>query len=447
MWRPWRKTRETESEAHATPLREFVYLDEVSVYSLYASRHGPVPEEFTATQSSAIKGEAGSSVGAGVPGLAKGDVRSRVEAARSRGTQVVRRSSIQTTFKELVEGQGREFALRRIAATAPDDLATWDAVLEAAGRGGAPPWIVDPTALRRGQLLELEVDLEAEETYAAAATTAALTQLISEVPEMQASIGHHAIGMTLAVSRILERLHAGLVPLRGRVNDYCVAAIGGREWLIHDALASRLPAPPALLMPLFIVGVAEEDLFWKDIRRVVFSRSRYSVMARLARDDLHSDWTSMKLLEVIKHSIPPLAAQLEAGPRSFLSAAREHSSNDDARRKDLRNALVAYATQLAARHGKTIEPRELDAAGLLDVDDIDPDVPTVKLRPLFRGISEHLAETLTVEGDALGEGLLRDATLAAAGFGLDDEADEASPSTSPAKAERFLDAEFVGIYW
>jgi hypothetical protein len=48
QFRQWRRRWAAKNEKGM--LREFVYLDEVSVYSLIASRLGPIAAEFTDTQ-------------------------------------------------------------------------------------------------------------------------------------------------------------------------------------------------------------------------------------------------------------------------------------------------------------------------------------------------------------------------------------------------------------
>jgi hypothetical protein len=46
------------------PRREFVYLDEVSVYSLLASRLGSIPEQLTKSASESLQSEINSAIGA-----------------------------------------------------------------------------------------------------------------------------------------------------------------------------------------------------------------------------------------------------------------------------------------------------------------------------------------------------------------------------------------------
>ena len=57
-WWSWRRWRAAGQNRH-TPLREFVYLDEVSVYSLIASRLGPIAAEFSETQTESLQDQSG----------------------------------------------------------------------------------------------------------------------------------------------------------------------------------------------------------------------------------------------------------------------------------------------------------------------------------------------------------------------------------------------------
>lgn len=74
-------------KATETPLRQFVYLDEVSVYSLIASRFGPIAAEFTEKQTASLQTEIKPSLGAG-SGVAKAGVDSRLTTGQTQESQV-----------------------------------------------------------------------------------------------------------------------------------------------------------------------------------------------------------------------------------------------------------------------------------------------------------------------------------------------------------------------
>ena len=79
------------------PLREFVYLDEVSVYSLLASRKGGIATEFTENQTASLNSSVGGEIGIGFAG-AKASVESSRRSSRvKRPRCCVRRSSRQAS--------------------------------------------------------------------------------------------------------------------------------------------------------------------------------------------------------------------------------------------------------------------------------------------------------------------------------------------------------------
>ena len=78
----WRWRRKRASKRQKAPLREFVYLDEVSVYSLIASRLGPIAAEFTEKQTASLQSETKSSLSVG-SGVAKVGVDSRALAGQT----------------------------------------------------------------------------------------------------------------------------------------------------------------------------------------------------------------------------------------------------------------------------------------------------------------------------------------------------------------------------
>src|SRR3569832_962441 len=99
QFRAWlrRTRRKRAAKRLKAMLREFVYLDEVSVYSLLASRLGPLATEFTDTERASLKIEA---VGVG--------------GGTEVGSQVLRKSTVQTSFKELYELEISSLAMRPV---------------------------------------------------------------------------------------------------------------------------------------------------------------------------------------------------------------------------------------------------------------------------------------------------------------------------------------------
>ena len=91
----------------------------------------------------------------------------------------------------------------------------------------------------------------------------------------------------LSVNAVLKKLPAGLVPVRGRATHYVLIRAADQEWVIHRKVLHQLPEDWAEQgQAIDMVAVAEASLFWKDIRRVLFAGSRYSLLCRIGRDGL-----------------------------------------------------------------------------------------------------------------------------------------------------------------
>ena len=253
-WRwPWYrepKTRAAPAARH--PLREFVYLDEVSVYSLLASRSGPIPTDFTDTETESLKGEASSGLSVGVPGT-KGEVGSRAETATSSSSQIVRKSSAQARFKQFLKAEQHGF----VFSVDP----------EASGGSVA-------TSFRRGDLFEMSVELDADETFRASTTIASLVEILNqEGAQLIAPVDRVEMQQAVAFNRILERLLVGLVPIRAKAVEYAVVRRNGTPRIIERSALVDLPsAERESAKSLSVVGFAQQDLFWKDLPdRIVWS--------------------------------------------------------------------------------------------------------------------------------------------------------------------------------
>ena len=129
------------------------------------------------------------------------------------------------------------------------------------------------------------------------------------------------IGPVESVRNLLEALRGGLVPIRGRIQRYDVAQVGGVEWLAHHLLLDQLPAESvAGRRPAWVVGVAEEKLFWRDLRRVLFAGTTFRVFGRLARDGAQESWSAFQLAQVLETAIPELEETLARAKAAGFSA-------------------------------------------------------------------------------------------------------------------------------
>ena len=68
------------------------------------------------------------------------------------------------------------------------------------------------------------------------------------------------------------------------------------------------------MRPLYVVGVAEAELFWRDLRRILFSSSDYRMLCRLGRTSAQRTWTPVKLTDVLEGVVPDLRRMVDRIP-------------------------------------------------------------------------------------------------------------------------------------
>lgn len=456
--RRWRRRRKA-AKNHNTPLREFIYLDEVSVYSLNASRLGAIAAEFTNTETSSLQSGGEVSL-AGNVGAATAGAKATGSSTRTQQSQVVRRSIVQTTFREFYEHEKDRLATRAIPEDAQvpdlnslDDLYAKEEELKADGL------IIDPKQFRRGALLEMEVELETARIFQFSTIIKELVEIIQENTALF-GIDEESFNEGRSYGRIIEQLLAGLVPIRGLAVDYVRMVLGGRELVVHRKLSERLLAdglpgdgPPAK-SPLYVVGVTEEALYWKDIRRVLFSGTRFRVLCRMSQDGIRNSWTPIKLRDVLAKMSSNVAENIDSLALGdfFGGTPDNRDGSDDKRRRALRAALYGYTASLAEEHGENLSPKDV-----LDIENLVERYQgsfgsTTGMKEGFDAIAARLALSFGAQTDSRTEKKRRSDTLDAAGLSFTGElvsATEPSDDTPAelAQEDHVLDTEFIAIYW
>ena len=456
-FRAWRHRRAHARDARAQSgtRREFVYLDEVSVYSLLASRKGAIATDFAESQTASLNSEIGSSMGGGF-GMAKAEIKSRMETAQSNTSQVHRRAIIQTSFKELHDLERSDVRLAGVRdnsripeVSSCSDLERDLELHLAAGR------VVDPQALRRGDLIEAEVVLEADPIFRVSAIVTTIREILDENMQMFRAKNGDQLAEMRSIGRLLESLLADLVPIRGILVDFKVAEIDGQEYLVHRDLFDQFDeSRDALLRDAVVVGVAQRDLFWKDIRRVLFSGSQFTVYCRLAGEGVQEGWRPIKLMDVL-HDIHPVFGEqignLGETALHAMEAAGEESQQPNSLSGEGQDALLRrYVTMLADSHS-----RELDAAQIADViAGVERPVGWAEmvdgrrsvLAEVTRRVDAEL-EVVTTRESACHLRMVATLDVGIGYLGPGESQAPAPPSTHVGSSARFLEADIIAIYW
>jgi hypothetical protein len=437
-----RASREKVRGPH-NALREFVYLDEVSVFSLVSSLRGSVATDITTSQSDSLLGEVSSS-GTASAGVAKASVGARAQATISSGTQVLRKATVQATFRELASDiadrrplVAEPIALPKLEGTRAKLLKTWKEERLAASVG----------SLSRGDIFEAKVKLSAEAAYELSAVVGAFAGLSDALSELQ-NVRIDGLHDAISANALLVALFDGLVPIRGRMVDFVSIEVEGTEWVVHRQLGAHLADETgAELRPIDVVAVAEATSFWRDVRRVLFSESEFTVLARVARSGLQQSWSPIKLSDVVGKVAPEVGSQLSAiAMPSTADTAPSHESE----RHRLHRALDAFARAITTDSGIDWDETDVDIEVLLDTYEESRQDGIRRLRAPFGQLLANLEERGLQTADRVQVAEIRSSCLQAVGLLPQGDAGPPAAPTNPTPAEsavRLLDTEVIAIYW
>ena len=386
-----------------------------------------------------------------------------MQSSQGEASQVSRKAIIQSSFKELYDIERSTLAL---CPASMDQLPNIDSNLDIERLLGSPEatgLLVDPSRLHRGDLLQVEVDLEADPIFRMATIITTLVGLMEDNEELLKNAVPAQLSEVRSVAHLLDSLLAGLVPIRGRLVDYKWIRLCNRDVLIHRELLRQVPADVLSgAYPAFLVGVAQRELFWKDIRHVLFSQARYTVFCRLATDGLADRWSPIKMADVFSgitsdfdEMIRALGDELMSGFRAGVRSAAIGAPADAPPTMLRRDAQVGelllrkYAASLARYHNRDIEPSVIEAlahgrwGAEHSLDSVD------SYRPVFSEVTKGVNNSLGVEtppdvAHDLRVQVLREASL---GETPDLDSSAASGIHLGPQRERFLDSEVIAIYW
>jgi hypothetical protein len=350
---------------------------------------------------------------------------------------------VQSAFRDL----HASVASQTLALRKPGDEDTPRHSLEPDGR-----WVLDASKLDRGRLLEAEIELQTDFAFRFHAVISAFVEMFDEGLDEFTAVDEAELERLRVLTRLLDRLMTGLVPIRGRVAEWVVVTQGEKDVVAHRRVIDGLDIEVAAL-PLYVVGVAEQRLFWRDIRRVGFSNSSYRVFGRVARSGVLTTWTPLKLLDVIRDVLPQVEGQLAQaiGPEAFQAlaagAATGTAGGDQADVK-LRVAAEVFIGGIAGANGREVseaDRTELVAEALRRGGELSS---VEAIRQFFGPLTSDIDRRLGIETQPQQEADWRLAAVQAAGVGLG-----AVPTSTPAPVprialeERYLETEIVGLYW
>ena len=457
-WWTWIRSRNTRNGAREA-LREFVYLDDVSVYSILASRTGGITTQFTESQRASVTSDTGGSGGIGL-GATRVTMDAKSRSVDARNSEVLSKAVIQTNFKELYELERDTLAVKVLdSGAAPESVRVCDLkrMLDQGNERNA--WVIDPESLSRGDLIEVELALEADPIFHMVSVFSTVMGVFEDNEHLLGYDVAAQLPQVASLVRVLEGLLAGLVPVRGRLVQYKYATIGDQDALIHQKVIDQMAIDDlAPLRSAYVVGVAERGLFWKDVRRVLFSGAEYTAFCRVATEGVAKTWHPVKVANVLRGIVPnfdELMVDLSEMARTTIgdrgdSRGRKSNGNQQASKK----IVLAYAESMADHFGQPLTSEARDMIGRAIPDTVDWLGSVDEKRSVFTTVTEIVEDVLGAKGGVDGETRFkfRNAALNAAGLSgvVSETADGVSRSGErlPANSDVvFLDTEIIAIYW
>ena len=441
-----RPRREKEVEAvvpDKTDLREFVYLDEVSLRSLLSSLEGDLRDGASAQASDNLQAEISGA-------LKAGHSLAGAEANLSSRFQTTTGSMIQTTTKATVQSWFKDFrtidGIRLIELAKPKEPAVDEGALLSTTDTSL---LVGAEDLMRGELVEFRVRLSADPVYRLGTIVSELSGMASDYPEMFEAGGSLAsLRDAQPLGKVLDRLLVGLIPIRAHAVDYSIVTIRGIKYVAHNTLLRGLGLPSE---PLQIVGITEQVGYWKDLRRVLFSEAEVTLLGRIARTGLHASWTPVKLADLFSDFAPNLVSQINAAGQISFDVPQAPTQN--ANEIKLANALRLYADSILEANGSVPSSTEQNLL-LQEISSLSGRCGSVsEQRSAFAIMRNRVADLTGATVGARRELKLREQARMAAGLPLfpalaASVVSNATTSTnSPVEVENILDAEIVAIYW
>lgn len=449
-WHRWRdrprrkKSTAPEAQPSGDDLREFVYLDEVSLRSLLSSLQGDLRDSRSEETADQFQAEAAANLEAANALVGTAGVSSRFQTTNSSTIQTSRKATVQSWFRDFRALAGlRLIEVTEVEAPAVDLqalLTTTDKSLFATSED-----------LRRGKLVEFRVRLSADPVYRLSTMVTEFSGMADDFPDMfAAGDALRSLQEVQPVNKILERLLAGLIPIRAIAVDYSVITVNELEYVVHNALLKNLDVERE---PLQIVGLTEHLAYWKDLRRVLFSDAEFTLLGRVARSGVQASWTPVKLADMFQALVPDLVKQINAAGRLPL-AGTQTTTTEDPNHTKLGKALELYVeASLTATDKRLSESDQTLLATELRTLSARSGTASDQ-RAAFALTSARLRELTGERVKPKRDLELREQARLSSGLslfpGLSSSPPLPAPPSAPAEeaeTEHLIDVEVIAIYW
>ena len=303
--------------------------------------------------------------------------------------------------------------------------------------------------LKRGDLLEMEVELAVDPIFEMSTLISEFLGLAKSIPELvEIANIKQQLRDAGPVNSLLQHLLAGLIPLRSTAINYCVFQHNSGDYIVHKEALETIGIRGE---PLEIVGVTEHLSYWKDIRRILFSSGRFTMLCRIARDGVQSTWTPVKLADLFDTVAPDFRKQIESIKEITPAQPQLQLPQPDAEQQFLERALTHFLNKYLALAEKVFTEREMEQTMLLINNLVsEADVKSVtgqneafrKLTTALDGTSKLLTPNQILE-------LRKESRHFSAieGYDKPNEPTIVAPQAKDNEKGEIIDTEVIAIYW
>jgi hypothetical protein len=384
---------------------------------------------------------------------------SLVRSAEGSSREVVRRAVIQSTFRDLRTG-GRDdiYLVKDDRTESRRRLWNFSTVgelkprLRALIKDGS---VLKTDAIERGDILELEVVLEADGTYKLVSALASIFEIV-EGREAMFGIPSSTFETALPLVEVVNRLLVGLVPIRGVSTKFKLIEIDGIDYIVDRKILQDGSQILAESRPFEIVGVTEFKSYWRDLRRVLFTDSAYTAYVRV-ESGLRVDWNPVKLADVLRSIGLDIEHIIKTLPDSFTAASGPTPIFDENLFHGPSENFEAFGRQLASTNNIDLPDEVLLPAVERAVGHLTGNATFDRRREAFDLIVEAVEGRAGFELDREAIRELRALNVlqsdSAAGKGSSSTTDELGAREDPQRrtdenqSKNKLEVEFVAIYW
>ena len=287
LWLALRDKFRRQKEVSQFQLREFIYLDEVSLQSLLVSLHGELTEKKSITDSTSNTRNVGGNIDTNNLAPLKLGFTAQYQSGKSSATQTETKATVQSWFRELYETpnilgvQPLEDDAQTITVKSSADIIP----------GDHPNYCIRSSELQRGTLVELKVALATDPYFNVVTSISEFFKLSENISDLN---GYSEIKWQI---ELLQQLLAGLIPIKAEILNYHALKVGDDTYLVHEDKV-KVTEVSSSKIKVNLVGVTELSAYWKDIRRVLFSNQEFRILCRISRPGLVQDWNPIKLLDL-----------------------------------------------------------------------------------------------------------------------------------------------------